>query len=478
MRLFVWATVLSLFLVSAAQAREEQTTYFGVYLKDAKLGNVTLTRDDSTERDGRPAVRTASTMRLILSVLGKGNELSTTTTTWSDRSTGQPIAVEVKTEAAGRTTKVWANFEPRAVRFKAEIQGTLKEGRFDLAPGEVFLSEASAGLPTKPEAGKKRTGKVFLADSLQLIDSEQQVEGPTAMTLGKTALLAYKLTEKNPLNPATYYLGESGELLTAQVALGMELRREEREAALAMPTGPLPELSALLACTPTGVPLTETHRLRDITYELEGVTRPLPNSDGIQQVTRNGTTVRVSISSGGLPITGSRLFPTPDAAPESLRRFLQSTAYIGSDSPEFRALARAILGSEKDAARAAAKLSQFVHESIKPDSSIPALRTAHDVNKDRRGVCRDYTTFFTAIARAAGLPTRQCVGLAYVNGLFVYHAWPEVWVGEDRWVALEPTWGEPFADATHIKLAEGELTDIFLVAADMGRYRIKVVSAR
>lgn len=478
MRFFVWAAVLTLSLASAAQAREGRTTYFGVYLKDAKLGNVTLTRDDATEREGRPAVRTESKMRLILSVLGKGNALSSTTTTWSDQKSGLPIAIEAKTEAAGRTTKVWASFEPRAVRFKADIQGTVKEGRFDLAPGEVFLAEASAGLPTKPEAGKKRVGKVFLAESLQLIDSEQQVEGPAAMTVGKSALLAYKLTEKNPLNPATYYLAESGDLLTAQIALGMELRREERETALAEPTGPLPELSVLLGCTPTGIPLTETRRLRQVTYELEGVTRPLPASDGIQQATRNGAVMRVNVSSSGLPISGSKLFPTLDAAPEALRRFLQPTAYIGSDSPEFRALARAVLGNEKDAARAAAKLSTFVHEAIKPDSSIPALRTAHDVNKDRRGVCRDYTTFFTAIARAAGLPTRQCVGLAYVNGLFVYHAWPEVWVGEDRWVALEPTWGEPFADATHIKLAEGELTDIFLVAADMGRYRIKVLSVQ
>jgi hypothetical protein len=478
MRLYVWVVVLGLFLSSGAWAGESRTTYFGVYLKDVKLGSLTLTRDDASERDGRPAIRTESKMRLILSVLGKGNELRSETTTWSDRASGQPLCVEVTTEAAGRTTRVLATFEPRAVRFKADIQGTLKEGRFDLAPGEAFLSEASAGLPTRPEAGKRRVGKVFLADSLQLIDSEQHVEGPTAMTLGKTALMAYKLTEKNPANPATYYLGEGGDLLTARVALGLELRREERAVALAAPTGPLPELSALLGSVPTGASLTDARRLRQAIYEIEGVTRPLPASDGIQQVTREGDTARVSVTSAPLPLTGSRLFASPEAAPEALRRYLKPTAYIGSDSPEFRALARAVLGEEKDTARAAAKLSRFVHESIKPDASIPALRTASDVNRDRRGVCRDYTTFFTAIARAAGLPTRQCVGLAYVDGIFVYHAWPEVWVGEGRWVALEPTWGEPFADATHLKLAEGELTDIFHVAADIGRYRINVLSAR
>ena len=65
----------------------------------------------------------------------------------------------------------------------------------------------------------------------------------------------------------------------------------------------------------------------------------------------------------------------------------------------------------------------------------------------------------------------------------MYHAWPEVYVGQDArgadlWVALEPTWGAPFADATHLKLAEGEITDITNIAADMGNYTIKVLEVR
>ncbi len=463
---------------SSAWAREAKTTYFGVYLKNAKLGNLTLTRDDSAERDGQPAVKTESKMRLLLSVLGKGSELKSDTTTWADPRSGTPLASESRSESSGRATTVRATYEPRAVRFRADIQGTVKEGRFELKDGEAFLTEPGAGVPLRPEAGKRRFGKVFLVDALQLVDTEQVVEGPQPLTLGKTALLAFKLTETNALSPGVYFLSERGELLSARVALGLELRRETKEIALAASVGPLPELSLLIGAAPTGVALTEPRTLREARYELDGVTRPLPASDDIQQITRDGSLVTVSIATGPLPRSGGRLYPTPELVPEPLRPFLRPTAYVGSDDPEFRALARAVLGGEKDAAQVARKLATFVHDTIRPDASIPALRTARDINADRRGVCRDYTTYFTALARAAGLPTKQCVGLAYVDGLFVYHAWPEVWVGEGRWVALEPTWGMPFADATHLKLAEGEITDIFRVAADIGSYKIRVVSAR
>jgi hypothetical protein len=478
MRFLALVAVFALLGGSGAWAREAKTTYFGVYLKSAKLGSLTLTRDDGAERDGQPAVKTDSKMRLLLSVLGKVSELKSDTTTWADPKSGAPLASESRSESSGRATTVRAIYEPRAVRFRADIQGTLKEGRFELKDGEAFLTEPSAGVPLRPEAGKRRFGKVFLVDALQLVDTEQVVEGPEPLTLGKTALLAYKLTETNALSPGTYFLSERGELLSARVALGLELRRETKETALAASPLPLPELSLLLGATPTGAALTEPRSLREARYELDGVTRPLPASDDIQQISREGALITLSISTGPLPRSGGRLYPVPELAPEPLRRFLKATAYVGSDDPEFRALARAVLGDEKDAAQVARKLSAFVHETIRPDASIPALRTARDINADRRGVCRDYTTYFTALARAAGLPTKQCVGLAYVDGLFVYHAWPEVWVGEGRWVALEPTWGLPFADATHLKLAEGEITDIFRVAADIGSYKIRVVSAR
>ena len=100
-------------------------------------------------------------------------------------------------------------------------------------------------------------------------------------------------------------------------------------------------------------------------------------------------------------------------------------------------------------------------------------------------MCRDYSTLMAAIARAAGIPTKLCVGVVYFElpskeggaavGQFGYHAWVECWVG--KWIAYEPTWGADFLDATHLKFAEGEITSVFEVVKDFGKFEITVISA-
>ena len=41
------------------------------------------------------------------------------------------------------------------------------------------------------------------------------------------------------------------------------------------------------------------------------------------------------------------------------------------------------------------------------------------------------------------------------GGAFYYHQWAEVFVG--GWVAVDPTFDQAVADATHIKLVQGDL---------------------
>jgi transglutaminase-like putative cysteine protease len=69
----------------------------------------------------------------------------------------------------------------------------------------------------------------------------------------------------------------------------------------------------------------------------------------------------------------------------------------------------------------------------------------------------------------------MAIGVVWSDELeaFAYHAWPEVWVG--RWVWMDPTLGQPVADATHIKLASGGLESWPRVLAFLGRLRLEVV---
>jgi hypothetical protein len=66
----------------------------------------------------------------------------------------------------------------------------------------------------------------------------------------------------------------------------------------------------------------------------------------------------------------------------------------------------------------------------------------------------------------------------YGQGIFAYHMWPEVYVGE--WVGLDVKWlavdkqsGEYYTDATHIKLGDSAL-DVGIFQ-DMGKAMSEVI---
>ena len=80
-----------------------------------------------------------------------------------------------------------------------------------------------------------------------------------------------------------------------------------------------------------------------------------------------------------------------------------------------------------------------------------------DVLKQRKAECQGHSLLFAALARNLGIPTRLLNGVVYSEeyNAFLYHTWVESFI-DDRWQAIDPTFGQRHADATHIALIEGE----------------------
>jgi len=132
--------------------------------------------------------------------------------------------------------------------------------------------------------------------------------------------------------------------------------------------------------------------------------------------------------------------------------YLEATPYIQSDDTTIVKRAVEIIGDERNAYRAAVKLSEWVHFNVDYRFLFTNV-TARDVLQSKSGDCSEFSLLYTALARAVDIPTRQCQGIVYgSDGEFYRHAWAESWVGQ--WVALDPTWNEPIADATHLKFGE------------------------
>ncbi len=128
-----------------------------------------------------------------------------------------------------------------------------------------------------------------------------------------------------------------------------------------------------------------------------------------------------------------------------------------ADDDTLRDLARSIVADAYDDRERADLLVRWVYGHVSYTHTTEEVASA--VLASAEGDCSEYTLLFVAMARAAGIPARRVVGLAYTYNdgepAFGYHAWAEVEI-DGRWVQVDPTWNETVADATHVKLSEGD----------------------
>lgn len=147
---------------------------------------------------------------------------------------------------------------------------------------------------------------------------------------------------------------------------------------------------------------------------------------------------------------------------------------LQTHDPNIVRLARRIAGSERDPRAVAERLNTWVHDSI-TDRVTFGIPSASQVLKTRTGDCNEHTQLYVALARSLGLPARIASGLAYVDGKFYYHAWPEVLLGD--WVAVDPTFGQFPADAAHLRFVIGGVTRQTELLRLMGNLHIDVLAA-
>ena len=154
--------------------------------------------------------------------------------------------------------------------------------------------------------------------------------------------------------------------------------------------------------------------------------------------------------------------------------FLDAEPLLEVQNTEIQSLARRLRGTETDPRVVAERINDWVHDSLKKEITVgmpSALATLHA----REGDCNEHTQLYVALARAAGIPARVAAGLTWLEGKFYYHAWPEVWL--ERWVAVDPTFGQFPADASHLRFTVGGLGRQAELLRLMGALHIDVLSA-
>jgi transglutaminase-like putative cysteine protease len=154
--------------------------------------------------------------------------------------------------------------------------------------------------------------------------------------------------------------------------------------------------------------------------------------------------------------------------------FLDPEPLLESRSPEIIQLAVRLRGTADDPRVVAERINRWVYDSLRKEINV-GVPSALGTLRARVGDCNEHTQLYVALARAAGIPARVAAGLAFLDGKFYYHAWPEVFL--ERWVAVDPTFGQFPADASHLRFTVGGLGRQAELLRLMGALRIDVLSA-
>jgi hypothetical protein len=269
--------------------------------------------------------------------------------------------------------------------------------------------------------------------------------------------IGYQVTSPAPLSPTTIQLDADFAPVAMTMAGLFAARHSDMRAALAARTP--------LHLTDYAIPLDE----RLIDHEtIELLELAITSTDDPGSVwpaaRRNGSGWTLTLSAN--PVT---VRDDPAAA------LAETLSYPISDARVQELLHRSGAAG-LPAAEAIARLVGFVHGYLDYTPRTPE-RNVLETIEARGGECTEFADLLTTLARAAGIPARTVIGLAYSDRpgpAFAFHAWNEVAV-DGEWRAVDPTWNQVRADATHMPLPANEVGLLRLLNGDRLRFAVRSV---
>jgi transglutaminase-like putative cysteine protease len=374
------------------------------------------------------------------------------------------------------------SFEQKAATGAMSVLGIVRGNELDLnitAGGHTTTQQATVAetledamatyrLAAHPEVGRSEKAQRFDASVLRLVSGEHRVVAVEQRMLGGVSTQTVQIESRYPDLGITEssWLDNSGTVLESRVGGFFVARLEPPDVAKQLDYSQDLLVSAVVAAPPSVAQGTNAvHMELDFRGFDDG---PPPTSDR-QKVAVQGDVVRISLTRDVAPTQALGGVDANDP-------MLATTPFIQSDHPAIRNKAREVAGDAKDLFTAVRRLTAFVFDHVR-DEYVPAYSNALEALQTARGDCTEHSILFVALARALGIPARVAVGIAYWapgNG-FGWHAWAEVRAGA-RWIAVDPTWNQPIADVTHVKLADGGPAEQARIVMLLGRLRI--VAAR
>jgi len=382
-------------------------------------------------------------------------------------------------EIMGKRQEVVGRVEGTQLMLEINGRGFHKKQTIDFPQGihpstTVWLNIMKDGF----EVGRKGKLNLFLEAFRMVMPMTYEIMGKETIQFEGKSVDTFVVQQKFSGMTTTLWTNAEGDVLRERSLNDFESIREPKAVATLLGDKPMSVSSFItLSLVKIRQPITASDnkgRLKLKISKLHGPQSiPQDHRQKVLNTEKNGeesyTTTLLIEREPKAPVKRVSL-PVPTSR---YKDYLKDAPEIQVQHPMIRTLAQDLVEGEKDAWQAAKVISTWVYDNL--DKELVDSFTALDALHDRRGECQSHTNLFTALARAAGIPTKVVNGLVYSQEFkgFLYHAWPEVWVGE--WRALDPTLGQHHVDATHIKLSEGNYAGALKLMEFIGQVNIELL---
>ncbi len=443
--------------------------WFGIYVDNERVGfyrQAISESPDGYRMDGYGSVR--------MRVMGFSKEASTRETYLVAKNLSLR-SFDVEQTINGSPSRVSGKVGDSTVRIRSEAGGKTSDKQIKIK-GDVFPGPALNIYPLMRDTSAGKSYKIQTFDP-----EESKVKDVTITVLGETVtpegLPALKL--RNNLYPFVnndILVDSLGNTLTETVRDGLVTTKSEDPKLLGAFVSSVAlakkDLIYDFSLIRTEPPIKDPKKLLGLVVEISNWDKALPILQEGGQTAEKLAEDRIVIRTGSLTrpsITTEPLKPADS--------YLKPADKIESDAPEIVAQVRLLASTAKNPENLAGELAAWTADWLK--DTVDDGGSAVASFKSRTGNCQTHARLYTALARAAGIPTRFVSGLVYLEGKgFLYHSWAESFINSS-WISIDPTYNQLPSDPTHLKFLEGHLPeDMAPIIAIIGRIKINVLESK
>ena len=428
----------------APEVRKIREVWYEFEFAGSKIGYIKAV-DEQTSVNGRPAYHLHRWSKLSVKRQHESVEISSSTDSWFGLD-GVPMRFKHHRQEGGEKRSIEGYRDGNMLVVRQAIGKNLTEKRIPIADDLRLSSSLEVLFPKHLQVGKVLTGRVFDETQGDVLPYRIEVQSVTADKI-------YAVHQTIGPIKADVQVAADGTILDV-VLPDMGVRQKKVTRAQAVQEAEAVDLfSAALFRLPQ--PLPPRGEIEKLIVRLSSKKgRAIDaTTDARQRARPVSKTTELAIRVQSAPRSPARRPIKQD----KWASYLRSTEYEPLDDEALRATSTRLTAGTTDVWSAAKKINAFVYGHIKDKTLARAYASAPEALASREGDCTEHAVLFSALAKIAGIPTRLVTGLVYVGGpdnVFGYHEWVEIWTGQE-WLAMDPTFGQDIADATHIKLHAG-----------------------